>query len=211
MLYLERITKLRSALLVGVSLSVLAAPAFAQPTPELYRQSYALEARGDYRGALEAMESITQKSPDYTAILRRGWLLYLAGRYTESFADYEKAVSLEPKAVEPRLGAMLPAMALRRWKEAEKLGLEVLAQAPGEYLALSRLAFIHFEQARYDKAESFYRQALALFPSNVEMRAGLAWTLLRQGKASEARAGFEAILRVAPDLATAKEGLAQAR
>lgn len=190
-------------------LALLAAPVLAQTVPELYRQSYGLEARGDPAGALKAMEVVVARTPDYVATLRRAWLLYLVGRYTDSTVAYGKAIALEPKAVEPKLGAMLPNMALRRWKEAERLGTEVLGASPGEFLAVSRLAFIHFEQARWDKAEAFYRQALALFPSNVEMRTGLAWTQLRQGKVAEARAGFQRVLEVAPDSASAQEGLAQ--
>lgn len=193
-----------------VILLLLPSLALAQPVPELYRQSYALEAKGDAAGALKAMDGITAAGvTDYTATLRRGWLLYLVGRYTESVAAYGKAMALEPKAVEPKLGAMLPAMALRRWKDAEKLGADVLAAAPGDYLALSRTAFIHFQQSRWDQAEKFYRQALALYPSNVEMRLGLAWTQLKQGKKDEARAGFERVLQVAPDSTSGREGLAE--
>lgn len=189
---------------------VLPAVARAQPVPELYRQSYAREAKGDAAGALEAMDRVSAAGvTDYTATLRRAWLLYLVGRYTESVAAYGKAMALEPRAVEPKLGAMLPAMALRRWKDAEKLGADVLAVAPGDFLALSRTAFIHFQQSRWDLAEKFYRQALALYPSNVEMRLGLAWTQLKQGKKDEARAGFERVLQVAPDSTSATEGLAE--
>lgn len=190
-------------------LGLLGAPAWAQTVPELYRQSYAQEARGDHAGALKAMEVLVAGTPDYVATLRHGWLLYLVGRYTDSTVAYGKAIALEPKAVEPKLGAMLPNMALRRWKEAERLGAEVLRASPGEFLAVSRLAFINFEQARWDRAEAFYQQALGLFPSNVEMQTGLAWSHLRQGKVDEARAGFQRVLQVAPDSASAREGLAQ--
>jgi len=184
----------------------------AQTVPELYRQSYALEAKGDVAGALKAMDGIAAKGvSDYTATLRRAWLLYREGRYTESSATYGRAIALQPKAVEPKLGAMLPAMALRRWKDAEALGEQVLKQSPGEYLALSRVAFIHYQQNRWDDAERYYLQALTLFPSNVEMRLGLAWTQLKQGKKAEARAGFEGVLQVAPDSTSAMEGLAEAK
>lgn len=196
--------------LVLAAVLVLPAIAAAQSVPELYRQSYALEAKGDTAGALKAMDGVTAAGvTDYTATLRRGWLLYLVGRYTESSAAYGRAIALEPKAIEPKLGAMLPAMALRRWKDAEKLGADVLAIAPGDFLALSRTAYIHYQQSRWDLAERFYRQALALHPSNVEMQVGLAWAQLKQGKKDEARAGFKRVLQVAPDSTSAQEGLAQ--
>lgn len=196
----------------SLSLAILLSSslALAQPVPELYRQSYALEAKGDAAGALKAMDGVAAAGvTDYTATLRRGWLLYLVGRYTESVAAYGKAMALEPKAVEPKLGAMLPAMALRRWKDAEKLGADVLAVSPGDYLALSRTAFIHYQQSRWDQAERFYKQALTLYPAVVEMQLGLAWTQLKQGKKAEARAGFERVLQVAPDSTSAREGIAE--
>lgn len=196
--------------LILVALLAVPSFAFAQPVPEAYRQSYALEAKGDVAGALKAMDAVSAAGvTDYIATLRRAWLLYLAGRYTESTAAYGKAMALEPKAVEPKLGATLPAMALRRWKDAEKLCAEVLAVAPGDYLALSRTAFIHYQQGRWDLAERFYRQALALYPSNVEMKLGLAWTQLKQGKQDQARASFQQVLQVAPDSTSGQEGLAQ--
>ena len=177
--------------------------------PDLYRRSYSLESSSDISGALAAMDEIAGLgTSDYVFHLRKGWLLYLAARYADSAAAYGRAVALEPRAVEPRLGSMLPLMALRRWREAEKAGTEVLAMTPGDFTAESRLAYIHFTQGRYGEAEGWYRKALAGFPSNVEMRAGLGWSLLKQGKGGDARVEFERILVIAPDHASAKEGLA---
>jgi len=175
--------------------------------PELYRQSYALEAKGDYEGAIGRMSAVAANgAADYVAALRTGWLLYLAGRYAEAEAAYRKAMSLEPAAVEPKMGAMLPLMALRRWKEAERLGDEVLRAAPGESVVMGRMAYIQFMLGSYEKAEAWYRKVLAAFPGNVEMRAGLGWCLLKQNRFQPAKAEFDRVLSFAPDNAAAKEG-----
>jgi Flp pilus assembly protein TadD len=183
----------------------------AQSTvPDLYRQSYTLETRGDIAGALKAMEDLAVKGvSDYTFTLRKAWLLYSNGRHTEAVVGYTRACEQEPKAVEPKLGLMLPLMALRRWKEAEKAGNDVLALAPGDFTATSRLAYIFFLQGQYEKAESWYRKTLAAYPSNVEMRAGLAWSLLKQNRFKEARKEFDSVLTVAPDNTAARDGLSQ--
>ena len=194
---------------IVASALLLASPALpAQATPELYRRSYALEAAGDYAGALAALEQISAGAAEYVWNLRRGWLLYLAGRYADAVPAYQKAIELQPKAIEPKLGAMLPLMAARRWKEAEKRAAEILALAPGEFTATSRLAYIHYQQGRYAEAEAHYRRALAAYPSSVEMRAGLAWSLLKGAKPKEARVELERILTIAPDHPSAREGLA---
>jgi tetratricopeptide (TPR) repeat protein len=197
---------MRTALILA---ALLAAPSVLADgaAGDLYRQSYAAESRGDYTGALELMERLGPAGSGYVGALRKGWLHYLAGRHTQAAAAYQRAAALEPAAVEPRLGAMLPLMALRRWKDAQKQGEEVLALAPNDFTAASRLAWIHFSQAQYAEAEPLYRRAVAAFPASAEMRTGLGWTLLKLGRSKEARAAFEQVLAFSPDQLSAREGL----
>jgi tetratricopeptide (TPR) repeat protein len=199
---------LRTVLLLA---ALLAAPsARAQgAAADLYRQSYAAETRGDYTSAIELMERLGQAGSGYVGTLRKGWLHYLAGRHALAATAYQKAAAVEPSAVEPRLGAMLPLMALRRWKDAQKLGEEVLLLAPNDFTAVSRLAWIHFSQLQYAEAEPLYRRAVTAWPANAEMRTGLGWTLLKLGRNREAREAFEAVLAFAPDQLSAREGLGQ--
>ena len=202
----------RAAIVATVWMSLaspgLARAAEAPSVPELYRLSYATEARGDPAGALHFMdEAARQGEADYLLHLRRGWLLYLARRHADASAAYARAIEAEPRAVEPRLGAMLPLMAQRRWTEAERLGHDVLGIAPGDFTAQSRLASIQYTQGNYAPAEAWYRRALESYPGSVEMRVGLAWSLLKQRRLTDARAEFEKVLRVAPDHPGANDGL----
>jgi tetratricopeptide (TPR) repeat protein len=197
---------MRFALPLALLLLVPAARA-ADSVPDLYRQSYAAEARGDYAGANELMERLGPAGGTYVAQLRKGWLHYLAGRHAQAAEAYQRAAALEPAAVEARLGAMLPLMALRRWKDAERLGEEALLLAPGDVTAVSRLAFIQYSQGQWARAEPLYRRALAAWPASAEMRTGLGWTLLKLGRHKEAREVFEAVLLFAPDQLSAREGL----
>ncbi len=197
---------MRLALPLALLLVVPAAGA-ADSIPDLYRQSYAAEARGDYTGAGDLLERLGPAGGTYVGQLRKGWLHHLAGRHAQAAEAYQRAMTLEPAAVEARLGAMLPLMALRRWKDAERIGEEVLALAPGDFTAVSRLAFIQYSQGQWQRAEPLYRRALAAWPASAEMRTGLGWTLLRLGRFKEAREVFEAVLTYAPDQLSAREGL----
>lgn len=179
----------------------------AEAAPDLYRQSYAAEARGDYTGAADLLLRLGPAGGSYVAQLRMGWLHYLAGRHAQAAEAYQRAAALEPAAVEPRLGAMLPLMALRRWKDAARFGEEVLTLAPGDFSAVSRLAFIQYSQGQWAQAEPLYRRALAAWPASAEMRTGLGWSLLKLGRFKEAREVFEAVLAYAPDQLSAREGL----
>ena len=82
-----------------------------------------------------------------------------------------------------------------------------VTRAPADYRGNSRLAYIQYNMGHYADAADRYRRILALYPSDVEMRAGLGWAELKQGNADEARRTFEAVLRVAPGHGSAREGL----
>lgn len=196
------------AALTGLTLA--ARPSYAEESKkaEAYRDSYALEGRGDYDGALKAIAPFAAPNTDYVAVLRRAWLQYLGAHYPEALISYEAAGKLEPAAIEPKMGALLSLMAVRKWKEAEKVASEVVKLAPGDFTAQSRLAYVLYMLERFEPAEAAYRRLIAAYPSNVEMRAGLAWTLLKLHRFKEARAEFDRILEYAPDHTSARDGRA---
>jgi tetratricopeptide (TPR) repeat protein len=201
------VTVLRTLPLIAL---LLAAPALAQEGgADLYRQSYAAEARGDYNLAYDVLARLGPAGDTYVAWLRKGWLHYLAGRHAQAAEAYQRAVALQPGALEPRLGALLPLMALRRWQDAERIAKEALGLAPNDFTALSRLAWVHYNQARFGEAEPLYRRALAAYPASADVRTGHGWTLLKLGRHKEAREAFEAVLAYAPDQANAHLGLGQ--
>lgn len=179
-------------------------PTLASAEPAAWSRSYAAEARGDLPSALSALDG--DASDPYLLALRKGWLLYLSGRHTEAITAYQQAIAASHGAIEARLGATLPLMALRRWQDAEKAAGEVLALAPHDKTALTRRAWCLFNLGRYGEAEVAYRQAWTDWPSDPDLGAGVGWSLLRQGKKDAARAVFDRILAFAPDHASANEG-----
>lgn len=189
--------------------ALLSTPAHAaESVAELYQASYDLEAAQNHAGALARMDRLVELGQvDYVVHLRRGWLLYLVGRYADAVDAYRAAVTAAPESVEARTGLALPLMALRRWAEAEQACAEVLSRAPGNYLAMSRRAYALYSAGRYAEAADQYQAVVTQYPSDVEMRTGLGWALLKQGKASAARKAFEQVLRTAPSHVSAAQGL----
>jgi tetratricopeptide (TPR) repeat protein len=200
-------TALIRATLLAVVLGIGAPEAHAASAAELYQASYDLEAVQDYTGALSKMDDLASQGKDYVFHLRRGWLLYLLGRYGDSAEAYRAAVAAAPKSLEARQGLALPLMALKRWKEAETACKELLAIAPTDYRGNSRLAYIYYSTGDYAGAAARYQKVLEWYPSDVEMQAGLGWAQLKQGKVGDAKQTFEAVLRVAPSHVSAREGL----
>jgi len=175
---------------------------------QILQSSYEQEAAGHTREALTALDALSvEERGTYLPTLRRAWLLHLGGRETESSATYAKARDLEQDSVEARLGAMLPAIALRRWPEVESLAKTVLAVEPGNYFASLRLAFATYNLGRLAEAEGLYRKLLARYPSDADVRAGLGWSLFKQGNRAEAKREFLQALASAPRSKSIAEGL----
>jgi tetratricopeptide (TPR) repeat protein len=174
--------------------------------------SYNAEVAGKLQEALNALSQLPPGRRDgYLANFRRGWLQYRLGRYAESISAYRSASSLEPASIEARVAMLLPQLALTKWNDLEQTAEEVLARDPENYLALQRLAFAKFSTQHFGEAERLYRRLLVLYPSDVEMRSCLGWTVLRMGKQKEALSLFSEVLELNPTHALAKQGLQEAR
>ena len=199
-------------MIVNLTLSVLLflAPARAGDPGPAWQASYDAEARGDLRQSLASLEALPEADRDpYLFHLRRGWLRYGLGAHEDAVASYTAAVAAAPAALEPKLGLMLPLLALRRWTEAAAVADQVLAVDPRSTLARSRKAWCAYNLGRFAEAEAGYRAVLADYPSDVELRTGLGWSLQLQGRSAEAAAEFRRVLAVAPRATSAFQGLSE--
>lgn len=171
-------------------------------------QSYDGEAAGRLKEALAVLDQLPPVRKDsYLGWARRGWLQYRLGQHAESIESYRRAITLAPRAIEPRLGLLLPQLALHRWADAETMAKEVLRVDPASYLATLRLAFVYYNQHRYAESAALYQKLRDLYPSDTDVRSGLAWGLLKAGKPQEAAREFRELLTISPRLTTAYEGL----
>ena len=193
------------ALFLGVAPN---AHAQGDVTARLYRDSYALEAKRDYAGALAKVRDAKKAGTNaYFAAVRMGWLSYLAGDYTTAVAMYTEAASAEPKAVEPKLGRSLALLAIGNWRELERASREVLAIDTENVTALSRLAIAQYNNGNFADAAATYRKLTESYPSDLDFKTGLGWALLKGGRTAEARPLFAAVLAVSPDNLNALKGL----
>lgn len=179
--------------------------------PSHFQESYDQEAMGHNQEALAALDRLSSdKTGSYLAHLRKGWLQYRLGKNTPAIDAYNKAIGLAPRAVEPRLGILLPLLAEKQWAAAEKHAREVLKLDPENYLATLRLAFSLYNQNKFAEAQPLYQKLVDAYPGDTEARSGLGWALLKQRKTKEAIAVFKALLDFAPKNTLGQQGMAAA-
>ncbi len=189
-----------------------AAAVVALPPPseaaKAFQRSYDAEATGKNDAALAALDTLPAGQREgYVAELRRGWLLYRAGRHAESVTSYNKAIAASPAATEAKVGKLAPLLALRRWADAEATARDVLRKDPGNYTATLRLAFALWNQAKLAESEATYRALVQAYPADVDARAGLGWALVKLNRTRDAAQVFGEILEIAPQNALAQDGL----
>ena len=187
---------------------VAAAADIDMEAAQVLQQSYDRESQGKLADSLTTLDTLpSARQSTYIAQLRRGWLLYRLGRYAESVEAYGRAIAAAPKSIEPRLGILLPQQALRRFSDVEAQAKAALTIDPQNYLATLRLAFALYNQNRFADATALYAHLKELYPSDVDVRSGLGWSLLKQGKSADAGRELRELLSIQPRHALAKQGL----
>jgi len=204
-------------LALALALTTPAAAQAAKHPPEqsadssIFQDSYDQEAMGHNQEALAALDKLSsEKNGSYIALLRKGWLQYRLGNNTPALEAYSRAIALAPKAVEPRVGILLPLLAEKQWAATEKHARDVLKIAPGNYLATLRLAFSLYNQNKFAESQNLYQKLVEAYPGDTEARSGLGWALLKLRKTKDAAAVFKALLDFAPKNILAQQGLAAA-
>lgn len=188
---------------------LLAATEARADAPDLYRQSYVLEAKGDYSAALARMDEIRKSAgASYFLSLRTGWLNHLAGNSEAAESNYRAAIAAKPNALEAKIGLTLVLFVAQRWKALETACKQVLAEDPKHATVRARLASSYYANGNYPDAAAVYKKLTDAFPGELDYQTGYGWALLRMGKHEEARKLFQAVLAVSPDNPNAKQGMA---
>ena len=184
---------------------------YAGSTDDL-QSSYSLEYYGKYADAYALGEKLTAENPkEYFYALRAAWLAYLAGKYSRSLDLYQNALLLKSDALEPRLGQLMPLLALGKYKQVEMTALAVLRTDPKNYTARIKLAYALYLAGDFSRSEKHYADIETDFPSDATVLMGLGWAQLKQGKKSAAQQQFNRVKVMFPDNKYADEGLKWAK
>lgn len=171
-----------------------------------FEQTYALEKTGDFKKAINLLKEVYQED-SYEINLRLGWLNYNAGLFDDSKVNYRKALAVLPYSEEAKFGIILPLAARGEWDEVIRYYNQILANNPGNTVALYRLGLIYYNRKDYIQAARNIQKVVDLYPFDYDGLLLMAWTNLQLGKSREARVLFNKVLLYSPGDASALEGL----
>lgn len=189
------------AFLVCGCLVVAARRASADAVTSAVAESITLERQAKYDDAVLTLTNV--RKPAYLIYLRLGWLHYLRTDYEKSKQFYQQAMRMQSKALEPRLGYMLPLLAQFRYAEVESAAKAILTMDANHYTASLRMAYALRMQGKFNAARDLNARMLEMYPTDLSF---LLEQLLSNVGAKSSDVGLlcEMILALDPDNATAK-------
>ena len=198
------LTKIMFALMI-IFVSVNAVSA-----DDSWMRSYTLEAAGQYAAAAQSIEYFLKEIPtNEFAVLRSGWLYYLAGNYSRSIMHYQTAIKLNKKSIDAMLGMSLPLMAQARWREAALQTQEVIKISKWNYLAHTHLMACEDNLKQWDALKKHAETLSSYYPSDATILVYLARAYSHTNKNGKAKAVYQQVLQRYPGHLEASKFLAK--
>ena len=166
---------------------------------DAWAESYRLESLTRYEQAAEVLLPIVKKDPQNEfAFLRLAWLNYLHGSHNNAIEHYEKALSINNKSLDARLGLTLPLLAQQRWREAAKYAQETLELAPWNYYAHVRLMIAEEGMRQWQTLASHAKEVYLHYPSDATILVYLARANRWLNNIGNAKNAYQKVLERVP-------------
>lgn len=174
-------------LLLGMSGSLAAQ---SNKVADAFSKSYQGEANKEYLAAIVSIENVYDAS-SYAMNLRLGWLHYLNKDYARSQTYYNKAITIEPKTVDARLGYINAAAAQQNWDEVLKTYKDILAIDPNNSVVNYRVGYIYYYRKNFVEAEKYLIKVAQMYPFDFDTNLLLGAVYVGQGKIVEAKKYYQ--------------------
>lgn len=183
---------------IGVAALLLMAAASAWADESPWQKSYRLEAAGKYVEASAALDGANGNTDADLALMRRGWLAYLQGRYNEAVDFYGRAIGKNPKSLEARNGVTLPLLAQQRWREAASHARQAIAESAWDYTAHLRLMVAEEGQRDWKTLAEHAEKVAEHYPSDATALVYLARAHAWMGNTRAAKEAYGRVLNRVP-------------
>lgn len=180
-------------------ISLLLACSFVQAQSSIMQESYQLEKENKPLEALAKIEQLLAQQPTHElALLRSAWLLHQQGQHAESEKRYAKAIELNPRSIDARLGLMLPQLAQKHYAKVVSTSRRVLADNPAEYTANLRLLISEEALARWPDVSRHASEFAAYYPTDATPLLYWARSEVAQRNTNKARELYSKVLERQP-------------
>ena len=170
----------------------------ANKITDAFSKSYLGETNKEYLAAIVSIENVYDAN-SFAMNLRLGWLHYLSKDYAKAQTYYNKAISLEPKSIDARLGYINSAAALQNWDEVLKTYKDILTIDPNNSLVNYRVGYIYYYRKNFTEAEKYALKVLEMYPFDFDTNFLLGSVYVGQGKIVEAKKYYQLALMYNPD------------
>ncbi|MDE0087100.1 MAG: tetratricopeptide repeat protein [Candidatus Poribacteria bacterium] len=150
----------------------------------------------DLRGALQRTIEPDQRA----GILANIGRIYLKSElYEKAVSEYEKAIALNPKAVEAYNGVGIAYTMLKRYSDAIDAQNKALQLNPDFTEAHAGLGLAYLMKNEYDLSLKHYRRVVTLNPRFLEAHLKIGIILLNQKRYPEAASTYQKAIELNPD------------
>jgi len=166
---------------------------------DIWAESYRLEALTRYEEAAQVLQpALNKDSKNEFVLLRMGWLNYLSGNHNSAMDYYKKALAINSKSLDAKLGLVLPLLAQQRWNEAAKYCQEALEVAPWNYYAHIRLMVAEEGLRQWQTLAKHATEVNVRFPSDATVLVYLARANRWLGNNRAAKDAYQNVLERVP-------------
>ena len=154
---------------------------------------------GNTEGAVACYREVVARSRhDVQAWNDFGNALAACGQTEASIEALERAISLNPQALLPRLNLGASLFAAKRPGDALRLFEECAELFPDDPRPFIELGSLERQLGRHDRALIACREAAALAPNDLKIKMDLGIAYFARGDVTEAEAAFRSIFETAP-------------
>ncbi len=169
-----------------------------------------LAGKREFAEATKLVDGVVSRVPtDHQAWLLRGELLSAGGDVAGAEQAFAKAIALEKEFLPAYQALVAVHLAKGDVAAAKALAAKLRALAPGNVMTAYVDAQVAFAAGDYLKARDLSQRLLLAAPDNVRVLMLAAVAQARLGAVAQASAHFGKVVSMSPDLAPAREGLAE--
>ncbi|HXG89968.1 MAG TPA: tetratricopeptide repeat protein [Vicinamibacterales bacterium] len=208
---MRQFQRLGWACAVAAVLLALQSSAPAQSGAQGVTSTRAAAERALRTGRFDEVEGLTQNSTDAAMLALRARALSARGRYAEAESVLAPAAAASPASDAALELGLLQLYLGRRSEGRRTLQLLLLADPRSaqarDYLRSARAASV---LAKFDDAQSYYREAVALAPGDAAINSAWGELFLEKHNRADAAKSFQEALKTQPDYGPAQLGMARA-